>query len=132
MEKHRNIKSIFTKKEFIKSNKWFFDAQWEKVKIRRFIDGVHSLIWENGIWIDGTWEDGIWKNGTWKNGTWKYGIWENGTWENGTWKNGTWRWGTWRSGIWIDGYIWDQDAKEYKYSNLPPNECKWSLSYEKS
>ena len=118
MVSHENIIiKIFEKSEFIKYNKWFFEAKWKDVVIENFETENNYLTWKNGTWIDGTWIDGTWIDGTW----------EDGTWYNGSWKNGIWKSGTWKRGI-----IWDSTIKKYRFSNLPPNECSWSLSYGKS
>ncbi len=93
--------------------------------------------WKNGTWKDGTWEYGTWEYGTWKDGIWEYGIWENGIWKNGTWKNGTWKNGTWENGAWKygtwkGGRILNYNTKSFEYSEVNPNECEWSLSYQKA
>jgi hypothetical protein len=46
------------------------------------------------------------------------------------WYNGTWNKGTWKKGTWITGKIYNHKTGEYQESTLPPNQCKWSYSYE--
>ena len=116
-----NIKQIFENKDFIIYNGWFFKADWKNIKIRQFAGDNHSwLVWNNGEWLNGIWYNGWWKNGIWKGGTWKKGTWTDGTWYNGSWLNGTW----------IKGKIWNAKIKQYKESEVSPNKCKWSSSYE--
>ena len=154
------IKLVFNNEKFIDFNKWFFEADWEKLNISDLKNSywleIKYIIWNNGTWKSGMWENGVWKNGVWENGTWEYGFWHNGVWKHGIWKNGTWEkgvwkhgswyngiwkdgtwyqgvWykGSWEKGTWKEGKIWDFNNKEYIKSTVPPNECKWSLSYGK-
>ena len=91
------------------------------------IDNFKNLyIWKKGTWNNGYWKSGKWYNGTWHNGTWKGGIWKDGTWENGKWHEGVWE-----NGKWVKGKIYDSKRKKHIESTVPPNECKWSLSYGK-
>ena len=139
------IKAVFDD-DVMKRNKWFFTADWEKAEIEnletkndwlrvKYIIWYNGTwkngIWDNGTWENDTWKNGIWERGIWYNGTWKKGVWENGLWEKGTWEKGTWKKGTWKSGEWIKGEIWDSKTKKYIESTVPPNKCKWSLSYDK-
>jgi hypothetical protein len=108
---------IFTRKN-IEKKSWFFNADidWNTVNI-----GINS---DNDNFI-------YWNKGTWNNGLWEKGFWMNGTWNGGTWKDGTWEKGFWKKGTWIKGKIYNPKTGKYKESTLPPNKCKWSLSYGK-
>ena len=126
------VRYIFGESKIIKKSNFtnFFLKQILNADTENFeldIDEDSDLyVWENGIWIDGNWKNGYWENGTWENGNW-----ENGNWENGTWKNGIWKYGLWEKGTWAKGKIWDLEKNKYIESTLPPNQCKWSLSYGK-
>ena len=134
------IRAVFDD-DVMKYNKWFFIADWEKAEVVNLetateVLRIKNIIWNNGTWSYGRWYNGTWYNGTWErgvwyNGTWKGGIWKNGTWEDGWWYNGTWKNGTWNNGTWKRGKIYDAKTKEYIESKVPPNKCKWSLSYGK-
>ena len=125
------IKQVFEDIYFLERNGWFFEAKWKDAKIETFEDDGGWLFWEDGIWHDGVWDFGIWNNGIWNNGKWINGIWNNGIWNNGKWINGTWKDGVWKEGTWIAGKIYDPKTGKYKESLLSPNECIWSLSYDK-
>lgn len=108
---------------------WFLEAEW---------DSNQWYIYQKSyiIWLDGVWKTGQWEGGEWHNGIWKDGIWDGGHWYNGVWEDGEFRYGKWHDGIWKDGYwqggeIYNPKTKEYEESEVPPNECKWSLSYKK-
>jgi len=127
------IKKIFIDLDFAKDKGWFFKAKWKDVVVTN-LESNFTIIWENGIWENGTWRWGIWRKGIWKNGTWQHGIWQHGTWKNGLWQQGLWQQGLWENGTWVDGTwkdgkIWNPESREYIKSKLPPNKCKWSLSY---
>ena len=104
------IKAVFDD-DIMKYNDWFFKANWKKAEIENLETKNDWLKVKYIIWYNGIWKDGIWKDGTW----------EDGYWEKGTWK----------SGEWIKGEIWDSKTKKYRESTVPPNKCKWSLSYGK-
>ena len=114
------IKAVFDD-DIMKYNKWFFKADWKNVKISRL---AGSAVWSHIKNI-------VWKNGTWEKGVWKHGSWYNGIWKDGTWYQGVWYKGSWEKGTWKEGKIWDFNNKEYIKSTVPPNKCKWSLSYGK-
>ena len=124
------IKAVFDDKIY-KINKWFFTADWKKAEVVELETKLKVLKIKNIIWYNGTWICGFWFNGIWEKGTWIYGWWYGGTWNNGTWKNGKWYKGVWKSGKWVKGKIYDSKKNEYIESAVPPNECKWSLSYGK-
>ena len=131
------IKLIFTH-PYINKKLWIFKANinWSKTKIKMDKDDDNFIEWENGIWKDGTWYDGIWRDGKWKDGIWQDGGWYNGEWLDGTWHKGSWHDGIWENGKWYDGTwekgnIYNPKTGRYEPSKLPPNKCKWSLSYGK-
>ena len=111
-----NIKQVFEDEDFMKDNKWFFLGNWKDIEIKQFGGKDNWLEWKNGTWYNGTWQNGTWHNGTWKDGTWNGGEWKNGTWYNGKW-NG--------------GMIWSEETKMFRWSDVNPRECEWSLSYKK-
>ena len=137
------VKFIFGESKIIKKSELTnnFLKQILKANTKNFKLDITSLghelcRWMNGVWNNGTWANGIWIDGIWKNGIWKYGVWKDGYWEDGIWINGHWEKGTWKNGIWKSGYwksglIWDPKKNTYIESDVPPNKCKWSLSYGK-
>ena len=137
VSKHKLIINIFTH-PYINKKLWIFKANidWSKTEVEIDKDDDNYIewkngIWHNGIWFDGKWEHGKGRNGVWYDGIWITGIWYNGTWKNGRWNNGFWKSGNWEGGYWINGCIYNPKTNKYKLSKLPPNKCKWSLSYGK-
>jgi hypothetical protein len=102
----------------------WYKGIWEKGILK-------DVWWKEGTWYNGTWEDGHWNNGLWFNGIWKGGTWFDGIWEDGHWNHGFWNKGTWKKGTWIKGEIYNPKTGKYQESILPPNQCKWSHSYDK-
>ena len=131
---------------------WIYEAKTRNLNIKVNKENSLYIKWKDGIWEDGTWEygtwlkglwrkgtwlggvwiDGTWEDGTWENGTWETGVWKNGDWIGGAWKEGKWEDGIWRGGIWFLGHVLDKNTGEYKISEVPPNKCKWSCSYERN
>jgi hypothetical protein len=126
------VQVIFTH-SYIEQKNWIFDAKidWNTVDIRIDSDNDNYIVWYNGTWKGGTWENGTWNKGTWEKGIWESGTWYKGTWIDGTWKGGKWKDGIWNYGTWITGRIYNPKTRKYQQSNLPPNKCPWSLSYDK-
>ena len=127
MENKDLIKTIFTH-PYINKKSWIFkaDINWSKTEVEIDEDGDNYIKWKNGVWENGNWFDGTWKDGIWKNGTWNKGLWYNGYWYKGNWYGGKWY-----NGVWKSGKIYNPKTKQYELSKLPPNKCKWSLSYGK-
>jgi len=89
-------------------------------KINGGNDKVLNL--EYAIWNSGVFKEGIISYSNFRGGTFEYGIFYKGGFFDGVWEDGLWRESNWVNGVWKKGYIYDDDIKEYVYSEVSPKE----------
>jgi len=109
------------------------DPEEIKVNYIKFINGtITGLQWNDGLFKSGTFMFSEWYNGKFESGIFESSFWENGIFVDGEFLKSYWKDGIWRGGTWgKSNKIYNKFTKSFHKSNVPPNECEFSLSYRR-